>query len=240
MAERVYVVGDLHGCVHELETFLEAIAPTETDTLCFLGDYIDRGQFSKAVVDRLIRLKGEGPHCVFLKGNHEDMFLDFLGLPGQYGESFLVNGGGPTLVSYGIAGLTGQAAANRLPPEHLEFLQNLQLWVCFGDFLCVHAGVRPNRSTDEQSEEDLLWIRGEFILHPHLLPYTVVFGHTPQRQVLLDLPYKIGLDTGLVYGNKLSCLELSEKELIQVPKGARRAVRTSLTHEFGTVPLRSA
>jgi serine/threonine protein phosphatase 1 len=84
---RTFVVGDIHGCVDELNCLLDAIAPAADDTCCFLGDYIDRGPASREVVARLIRLRREGPRCVFLKGNHEDMFLAFLGLRGRYGEA---------------------------------------------------------------------------------------------------------------------------------------------------------
>src|SRR5262249_54267680 len=161
---------------------------------CFLGDYVDRGPASKGVVARLIRLKTEGPRCIFLKGNHEDMFLDYLDQPGRYGDAFLYNGGETTVASYRIQGLRGQAAAERNPPSHLEFLLGLQNQVQLGEFLCVHAGIRPGRPLTEQSDEDLLWIREDFILHEHAYPFTVLFGHTPQREILLHLPFKIGLD----------------------------------------------
>lgn len=231
-SSRTYVIGDLHGCPDELDRLLDGIAPQSGDTLCFLGDYIDRGPRSRAVIDRLLRLEGEGPTCVFLKGNHEDMFLDYLGLGGRYGEVFLENGGAPTLVSYGLAGLEGPAVAERLPPEHRRFLLALRPEARFGAFLCVHAGLSPARALDDQSDEDRFWIREEFVAHPHSFPYTVLFGHTPQRDVLLHLPFKVGLDTGLVYGNRLSCLELGEKLLYQVERNGRNVLRRSLAPEF--------
>jgi serine/threonine protein phosphatase 1 len=229
---RTYVVGDIHGCLDELEYLLDGIAPGRDDTVCFLGDYVDRGPSPKGVIERLIRLDTEGPRCVFLKGNHEDMFLAYLGYPGHYGDAFLFNGGETTMASYGIPASRGRAAADRLPPSHLDFLLRLQTQVQLGDFLCVHAGVRPNRSLSEQSDEDLLWIREDFILNEHPFPVTVLFGHTPQREVLLHLPFKIGLDTGLVYWNKLSCLELSERELLQIRRKERHIRRSSLALEF--------
>lgn len=227
-AARTFVIGDIHGCVDELDRLLEAIAPAADDTVVFLGDYIDRGPASKAVIDRLLRLRGEGPRCVFLKGNHEDMFLGFLGERGAYGEAFLDNGGGHTLHSYGLVGQYGQVGGGQLPPEHLEFLRSLQLRSIHGTFLCVHAGLDPARPLAAQREEDLLWIRDEFIRHPHPFPYTVVFGHTPRREVLVDLPFKIGLDTGLVYWNKLSCLELAEQQLFELRRGGRTVQRRRL------------
>jgi len=235
--KRTFVVGDIHGCVDELEWLLEAIEPRDGDQICFVGDYVDRGPSPRGVVERLLRLRREGPRCVFLKGNHEDMFLAYLGISGQYADAFLWNGGDVTLESYGITGLAGNAAAERIPAEHLEFLSTLDLTARFGTFLCVHAGVRPSRSLTQQSEEDLLWIREDFIDRAHSFPYTVLYGHTPQRDVRVHLPYKIGLDTGVVYGNLLSCLELASKELIQVQRGTGRVRRRSLAVEFEEAKL---
>jgi serine/threonine protein phosphatase 1 len=221
-----------------VERLLDAAQPVSGDTICFLGDYIDRGPSSRGVIDRLVRLRTEGPACVFLKGNHEDMFLAFLGLSGRHGDAFLWNGGGATLASYGLAHVPASAVAERLPPSHRDFLLSLRTHACFGRFLCVHAGIRPTRSLDAQVEDDLLWIREEFISATHPLPYTVLFGHTPQRDVRLHLPYKIGLDTGLVYGNRLSCLELTNRELWQVGRGEHHVERRSLALEFAGGGLR--
>jgi serine/threonine protein phosphatase 1 len=173
------------------------------------------------VIDRLLQLEKEGPRCIFLRGNHEDMFLDFLGLGGHAGDSFLYNGGGATLQSYGLHSLTPEAPTF-LPPGHLDFFRRLRPYFREGDFLFVHAGIRPGLSLEEQCEEDLFWIRDEFIAYRHDLGCTVVFGHTPRREVLVHLPYKIGLDTGLVYGNKLSCLEVDTQTLFQVRRGESR------------------
>lgn len=229
---RTFVVGDLHGCVDELNALIDAIAPTSDDSICFLGDYVDRGPSPKRVVERLLRLRREGPRCTFLKGNHEDMFLAYLGYPGHHGEAFLWNGGDVTLNSYGIDVAGRSNIAQQLPPEHLEFLLGLRLWAVFDDFLCVHAGLRPTRAWDDQDEEDLLWIREDFINRPHPYQFTILYGHTPQREIRLDLPYKIGLDTGLVYGNMLSCLELSRKELLQIRRGSHRLEGRSLAGDF--------
>jgi serine/threonine protein phosphatase 1 len=216
---RTFVIGDLHGCVDEVDRLLDALAPDTSDTVVFLGDYIDRGPSPKAVIDRMLRLRREGPRCVFLKGNHEDMFLAYLGERGSYGEAFLFNGGEATLRSYGLDGQPPEVVAARLPADHREFLRTLEMRFQYGQFLCVHAGVAPNRPLDDQRDEDLLWIRDAFIAHPHPFGCTVLFGHTPRREVLLDQPYKIGLDTGLVYWNKLSCLEIGEQRLYQIRRG---------------------
>jgi len=216
---RTFVIGDVHGCLDELDRLLDGIEPGPADTVCLLGDYIDRGPTPRGVIDRLIRLSGEGPCCVFLKGNHEDMFLAFLGEPGRHGDAFLWNGGDATLASYGLSGHTGAEVAARLPTAHQEFLRGLRTHAYVGGCLCVHAGVRPTRSLAEQSEEDLLWIREDFLRVPHPFPYTVLFGHTPHRDVWTDLPSKIALDTGVVYGNVLSCLEVEARQVWQIARG---------------------
>jgi serine/threonine protein phosphatase 1 len=157
---------------------------------------------------------------VFLRGNHEDMFLAYLGEEeGGHGDAFLFNGGRATLASYGIRS-PQRELRERLPEAHLEFLRALRLWYLKEPFLFVHAGISPLRSLEEQRKEDLLWIREEFIRNRHRLPYTVVFGHTPQREVFWQLPFKIGLDTGCVYGNKLSCLDFTSRSLLQVERGS--------------------
>ena len=234
---RCFVVGDVHGCVDELNRLLDSLRPTARDTICFLGDYIDRGPSPRAVIDRLVRLQHEGPECIFLKGNHEDMFLSFLGHPGRYGDAFIWNGGDATLASYGLSDLPDPLVGQRLPPTHREFLLALRSHVYLGRFLCVHAGIRPTESLEHQAEEDLLWIREEFIDAEHPFPYTVLYGHTPQREVRLHLPFKLGLDTGVVYGNRLSCLDLSSAKLSQVARGARRATHRSLAREFAAAGI---
>lgn len=237
---RTFVIGDLHGCHEELCRLLDALALTSADTVCCLGDYIDRGPSPRAVIERLTRLREEGPRCVFLKGNHEDMFLAFLGEPGHYGEAFLWNGGGTTLASYGLADETGEMVRARLPAQHHEFLRGLETHAALAPFYCVHAGVRPTRPLTEQDEEDLYWIREDFIGAAHPFPYTVLYGHTPERDVRLHLPFKIGLDTGLVYGNRLSCLELRSGDLYQIRRHDRRVERRSLAEELTRAGVRLA
>jgi serine/threonine protein phosphatase 1 len=232
MQRRTVVVGDVHGCCDELDRLLEALRLGSGDTICFLGDYIDRGPDPKGVIDRLLRLRGEGPRCVFLKGNHEDMFLAFLGAEGRYGDAFIANGGAATLRSYGVRDFAGPEIAERLPPAHRQFLLSLPSAARLGRFFCAHAGIRPTRRLEDQVEEDLLWIREDFIAAPHAFPYTVLYGHTPGSDVRLDLPFKIGLDTGVVYGNRLSCLELPAGDLWQIVRGARVVRRRSLADQF--------
>jgi serine/threonine protein phosphatase 1 len=225
---RCFVIGDIHGCVAELRYLIESLPADPGDRLVFLGDYVDRGPDSSAVVSYLLELKATSPcQFVFLKGNHEDMFLSYLGLPGQYGDMFLINGGRPTLESYGLRiDDPIESQLQRIPQSHIDFYQSLRNYYIAEPFLCVHAGIDPVKSLEEQTETDMLWIRNQFIYRSHMLPYIVLFGHTPQNNVLYDLPYKVGLDTGLVYGNKLSCLETEEKMLYQISRGKKSVQRS--------------
>jgi serine/threonine protein phosphatase 1 len=235
-----FVIGDIHGCYDEMACLIENLPLGAADQLVFLGDYVDRGPDSERVIAYLLELKKKiSSEVVFLKGNHEDMFLAYLGLPGQYGDMFLYNGGGATLASYGITSpaANGKQVLAQLPTAHVEFLRGLRSYFLVEPFLCVHAGIHPLKSLDKQSELDTLWIRQEFIANPHRLPYTVIFGHTPQREILFDLPYKIGIDTGLVYGNKLSCIELQEKVLFQIERKSRKVKRSLIKDKWGPLSL---
>jgi len=233
---RCYVIGDIHGCLDELRYLIDGLPLEVGDRLVFLGDYIDRGPDSKGVVSYLLQLKSYGPalELVFLKGNHEDMLLSYLGLPGDYGEMFLVNGGRQTFASYGLTSNlpTADEALAAIPPAHLDFYQSLVDYYIIGDILCIHAGVHPEKTLEEQTKDEALWIRDLFIYSSHALPYTVLFGHTPQKEVFFHLPYKIGLDTGLVYGNKLSCFEIEEKVLHQIGRGKKKVQRLSVREKW--------
>jgi serine/threonine protein phosphatase 1 len=223
---RLFAIGDIHGCVDELTAMLSTIAPARGDTVVFVGDYIDRGPAVRDVIEVLLELRRGPADYVFLKGNHEDMMLSFLGLPGHYGESFLFNGGAPTLESYGASECA--LALERIPADHVDFLKTLATSYLHPPYLFVHAGISPLLQLEEQSVEDMLWIRQEFIFNPHQLGATVVFGHTPMRAVMVDLPYKLGIDTGLVYGGKLTCVEFNEGVLYQVGRGSRQVKTQSI------------
>ena len=211
-------------------------------TLIFVGDYIDRGMHSAELIDRL--LEGfPGFETIYLKGNHDETLLQFLTDP-TVGDVWRNFGGLETLRSYGVShgpaktwSQTRSEFAAAIPKSHVDFFKNLKLHVTIGDYLFVHAGLKPRVPLEDQRESDLLWIREEFFSQPHALPYTVVFGHTPPREARIDLPYRIGLDTGLVYGNKLSCLDAHGQRLVQVARGARRATVHDLTPAFAAAHL---
>lgn len=206
----IYAIGDIHGCFEKLEQLFKIITLEEDDEIIFLGDYIDRGPDSKEVIDFIINLKfKKKDKVVCLKGNHEKMFLDFL--KGENIDVFFANGGRETIKSY------SQSGSFYLPAEHLDFFRNLRLYYETENYLFVHAGIAPNRAITEQLEDDLLWIRGEFIYANLNIGKKIIFGHTPSRNFL---PYfdsdKIGIDTGAVYGGFLTAIKLPEEKIFQV------------------------
>ena len=223
--ERVYVIGDLHGCCEEPEFLLDHLEESEglsdSDLVVFLGDYIDRGPDSKSVVDLMLSFKKKYRNSRFLKGNHEDMLLDFLGFGGRLGEAFLYNGGLETIQSYGISVFAPPGEmVDAIPPAHFRFYCELESLLIVDHFIFVHAGLHPGRALNKQLDSDLYWIRDEFINVPHEFEHTVIFGHTPHQDIFAHLPYKIGIDTGLVFGNKLTCLELTEGKVFQITRGS--------------------
>ncbi|RMF87746.1 MAG: serine/threonine protein phosphatase [Nitrospirae bacterium] len=205
---RTFAVGDIHGCLDHLEALLARIGyrPGE-DRLIFLGDYVDRGPDAAGVVERLLELRAESPHVVCLMGNHERMFLDFL--EGRRAEPFLFNGGRETLASYRRRSQRWQRLTGRaeVPDAHVEFLRGLPLLHTTPTHIFVHAGLKPGVPLAEQREEDLLWIRDEFLAAPVAEARTVVFGHSPMV-VPLRAERKVGIDTGACYGGPLTAYEV--------------------------------
>ncbi len=215
----IYAIGDIHGCLDPLRGLMDQLRLSEEDELVFVGDYVDRGPDSKGVIDYLLTLRGR---YTFLMGNHERMFLDFL--QGKDRFLFLYNGGAATLESYGGLG--------RIPAAHLDFLNRLHLYYETEEHLFVHAGIRPGIPLQEQDPKDLLWIREEFYAYPGRYPKTVVFGHTPMREVLMEED-RIGIDTACVYGNKLTCLILPSRQVIQVSNPLDKASRAAILGHRG-------
>jgi serine/threonine protein phosphatase 1 len=207
-----YVFADVHGMLHKLENLLARISFSPgRDTLAFLGDYVDRGPHSKGVVDLILNQIDEGVRVICLRGNHEVMWENFLNRKDHL--MFLYNGGTATLKSYREASGTDDGSA--IPERHREFLQNLLPYYEMDDFILVHAGLRPGIPLQEQQERDLYWIRAESIYSDYDFGKTVIFGHTPFRQPFIGNK-RIGIDTGAVYGNKLTCVRLPDLQFFSV------------------------
>lgn len=217
---RLFAVGDIHGRLDLLDQLLLRLdrmeGANEPDArLIFLGDYIDRGPAIRDVVDRLAALQAERPETTFLMGNHEQALATFLEAPEDRAD-WLDWGGEETLASYGVKGAATRSARDlseelrtRLPAAHAAFLRSLTLSAEGGDYFFAHAGVRPGVALDAQSADDLLWIRAEF----HDMPADkrpdkiIVHGHQPVRKPQ-DLGWRIAVDTGAVYGGKLTAVAL--------------------------------
>lgn len=201
---KTFIVGDIHGRLDMLKRLMGSIGwSPEEDRLIFLGDFIDRGSESKGVVECVMEISKLSERVECLMGNHERILLDFM--DGKDTKTFFLNGGLATLNSY-------RAERQRhggflIPDEHLSFFRSLELLIELEDYYVVHAGLRPGVPIENQSPEDMLWIRDSFILSNYNFGKRVIFGHTPFAQPLV-MENKIGLDTGAVYGNRLTCLEL--------------------------------
>jgi serine/threonine protein phosphatase 1 len=224
----LYAIGDIHGERDLLEDLLASLPLRDDDRLLFVGDYVDRGPDSRGVVDTLLRVQKERP-CVFLLGNHESMFLSFLGWRRREyfgGDAFLMNGGDRTLASYGFFDEEGaEPKSFELPKGHSQFFRKLKLFHRDGDYLFVHAGlgrdllgeVDIDYALRKTRSEDLLWDRTSVDL-PHKLGVTVIYGHTPAADFSIrrNEPFSIGIDTGAVYGGKLTAIRLPDETIFQV------------------------
>jgi serine/threonine protein phosphatase 1 len=219
---RLYAIGDIHGSLAPLRSLHELILahaearPIARKTLVYLGDYVDRGMDSCAVLELLIARPLPGFEQVFLKGNHEYELLRFL----AEGDNarWLKYGGTETIYSYGAkppaapsdpdAMLKARVElASRIPPAHLRFLISLKPFHVDGDYLFVHAGVRPGLKLEKQSEADLLGIREEFLTSSAAFEKIVVHGHSVSYQVEFR-DNRIGIDTGAFASGHLTCLVL--------------------------------
>jgi len=222
MRGRLFAIGDVHGCRDEMLRLVDALPLDDTDVLVFLGDYVDRGPDSSGVVAELLAVADRWPRTVFLRGNHEDLLLDFLDETFRYGDAFMLNGGRATAASYGLRGpVRAGELREAIPAAHREFLRRTLPFHRTTDVVCVHAGIRPGIALSKQSADDLLWIREEFLRTPHGLSELVVFGHTPHRDVVTHLPGKLGIDTGCVYGGMLTAVELPSRTAYQIRREQR-------------------
>jgi serine/threonine protein phosphatase 1 len=217
---RVYAVGDIHGRYDLLTALLERIwadANTGSNTLVFLGDYVDRGPASKDVVDHLLALRRPGWEIIKLRGNHEQLMLEFHRDPQVY-QAWRSFGGAETLMSYGVrppsfsdskeVARAHEEFTARLPREHLTFLTGLPCSHTIGSYVFVHAGVRPGIPLDRQLPEDMLWIRDEFLCFDERMEKCVVHGHTPAEHPVLR-SNRICVDTGAYATDCLTAVKLA-------------------------------
>lgn len=225
--QRLIAIGDIHGELDKLNRLLNIVQPSASDRLVFLGDYVDRGKNSKGVIDRLIEVHQRFPQTIFIRGNHDQMLLDALveidAMAGKqlrdvslkYRECstqsdmdvFLSNGGSETLRSYRLRDMAD------FPAEHILFLAATRLWWQYENFVFVHAGVAPDVPLEMQDHFDLLWER---MSPPGKDGEIHVVGHHPTQGEPYFEPGRYNLDTGAVYGQKLTACDVLTKECWQV------------------------
>ena len=221
---RIYAIGDIHGQIDLVEQMLAHIArdvrdrPPHGPTLeIFLGDYIDRGSFSSSVIELLARGKPSCDQRICLRGNHEELMLEFLEDPAQL-DLWWSNGGAATAMSYGLSSSLRKSVRNApllvherivqlIPADHRAFLRGLNWSYRAGDYLFVHAGIRPGVALDKQLREDMVWIREPFLSSRTDFGVRVVHGHTPVDAPEVR-PNRINIDTGAYMTGRLTCLVL--------------------------------
>jgi serine/threonine protein phosphatase 1 len=216
---RIYAIGDVHGRADLLDRVLSRIDahvaahPVVRPIHLLVGDYIDRGPASREVVDLLINCE-QGREMVLLRGNHDAFVEDFMQNPDVLNDWRRI-GGLETLMSYGLnPPMNADAAAQKelatklksvVPQSHLKFFGGLASSFHCGGYFFAHAGVRPGIPLDKQKDDDLLWIRDDFLLHEGDFGKVVVHGHTPVREIDIH-PNRINIDTGAYATGRLSCL----------------------------------
>ncbi len=229
-SRRIFAIGDVHGCADELDALLTRLNLIKTDLVIFLGDYVDRGRNSRGVVDIILELANTC-EVVALKGNHEELWLDFISQPGSRGAVLSVlNGGSATLASYS----DGQNQV-QIPDRHLEFYRNLYLSCETEGYFFVHAGLSPNTSiqtaVQSPTPAEMLWIREPFLNSQGSWGKVIVHGHTPTKQPEIK-SNRINLDTGCVYDGNLTAIELPSLNITQVPKGTKNDPPVYLVEKY--------
>lgn len=223
---RVYAIGDIHGrldLLHDLLGLIDRDSRSRENAetlLIFLGDLVDRGPDSCGVIDRLISLRDGGVAARFLLGNHDEMFLKAAAGDPKAVRFLTKIGGKQTILSYGISieeyhscdyDELASLLALRVPASHVDFLSAFEDYVEVGDYLFVHAGIRPGVALAEQSPADLRWIRNEFLRCKDAHDKMVVHGHSISEEVDV-CRNRIGLDTGAFASGRLTAIGLESAE----------------------------
>ncbi|WP_114952884.1 metallophosphoesterase family protein [Sphingosinicella terrae] len=221
---RLYAIGDVHGCLDLLDSLLAKIEADAASRevrktyIVFLGDLIDRGPASAGVLDRLRTYRPEGATPIFLAGNHEEIFQRIVGGESDILADWLKFGGSECLESYGLdpaelgriaPGEAVERIRSKVPQEHVDFIDGFADTFRFGDYLLVHAGIRPGLELHEQEQFDLRWIREPFLSFEDEHGLVVVHGHTIVDQVD-ERPNRIGLDTGAYRTGVLTALVIED------------------------------
>ncbi len=224
--KRIYAIGDVHGRADLLDQLIDMIEADDAARgdadfqLIFLGDLIDRGPDSARVVETVGGLLASGDQVRLIKGNHEEVFAAVATGSAQSARLLMKIGGYETLASYGISRTEADRGTiddladllkARIPQRHLDIIEAGEDMIRSGDYVFVHAGIRPGVPMDQQQGSDLRWIRGPFLDARRRDRFVVVHGHTPTDAVEFK-PGRIGIDTGACYSGKLTALGLEGAE----------------------------
>jgi serine/threonine protein phosphatase 1 len=217
---RVYAIGDIHGCAVQLANLHALIQqdlahrPVASALLLHVGDYVDRGVDTRGVIARL--LSGSpvpGTEMVNLMGNHENTMIEALSGERAAATDWLFTGGRPSLQSYGVDPESPRETWRaQVPDSHMQFLRELKLMHREGEYVFVHAGVRPGVPLAEQARDDLLRMRQPFLYSEMNFGAVVVHGHSPVKAPVIR-HNRIAIDTGAVFGGVLTCLVLEGDQL---------------------------
>ncbi len=222
---RTLAISDIHGCLDEFKSLLKKVNYIQNDQLILLGDYMDRGSNSLGVLQLVMKLVKENK-AIAIRGNHDQMFLDWLSSPEDEKKyNFLYRNGGKETIESFVGDLSSIEAAEKIKKEYLEevvFLETLPYYHETDTHIFIHAGINPTHTDwKETSNHEMIWIREPFYDFDHPHEKTVVFGHTPCKNLheKHDICYRnkrIGIDGGCVYGGQLNCFIVEDEQFVFV------------------------
>ena len=226
-----FAIGDIHGCFNQLTSLHKNIFTFEKfdpkkDLLIYLGDYIDRGKYSKEVINQILKLKDNDIKTINLMGNHDQFMIDFLLNKKNNIKNWINFGADETFRSYGIEvvefiknGFEDEviddlrnSLLKKIDNSHIDFFKNLKISFSSEKYFFVHAGVDPLKKLKEQTKKDFLWSRSDdFFKKDFTSEKIVVHGHTPEENII-NYPYRINVDSGCYFSGKLSSVCLSDED----------------------------
>jgi serine/threonine protein phosphatase 1 len=226
----LFAIGDIHGCLSQLTTLHKKILThdkfdVKNDLLIYLGDYIDRGNNTKGVIDQILKLKNNKIKTINLMGNHDEFMIDFLFNKKNDIKNWLNFGVDQTFRSYDIEivefikdGFEDDVIdklrnelLEKMNATHINFFKNLEVTHSTEKYLFVHAGIDPQKKLSEQTKKDYLWSRSSDFFHKDFkAEKKIIHGHTPEKDVI-NHPYRINIDTGCYFSGKLTCVCLNEQ-----------------------------
>ena len=224
-----FAIGDIHGCLSQLTSLHKNILnydkfDPKNDLLIYLGDYIDRGKYSKDVIDQILKLKNNNIKTINLMGNHDEFMIDFILNKKNNIKNWINFGADQTFRSYGVEvveyikdGFDDEVVdklrntlLSKMDNTHLDFFKNLEISYSSENYLFVHAGIDPLKRLNNQTKKDFLWSRSEkFFSKDFKSEKIIVHGHTPEENII-NYPFRINVDSGCYFSGKLSSVCLTD------------------------------